>query len=249
MVESIKKAFTLSTKAVKLFYLAAAVNVISNVINLLVVPQPAGSEMSVGRSLSVLILTLLSFVIGVFIAGGIFARIKELIKTGALNLASFINDARKYFLQLLSVALIILLALLIVGALLAVILGIVPNVLRIIIMVAVFVALAVFLIMIPYALVGSDLNITESIKKGILMGKKYFLQILVIMLIMFGIAVVVMIAASIITGILSFILRPLSNFITAIVMAIASAAIAVLGNIAYMDFYLKSETTQENVQS
>ena len=248
MIESVKKAFTLSVKAAKLFYIVAAVNIISNIINLLVVPQPGEGEMGVGKSLFVLVLTLLFFAIGVFITGGILARLKELIKAGTLNLASFINDARKYFLQLLAVVLIILFALLIVGVLLFVILGIVPNVLRIIIMVAAFVALTIFLVMIPYALVANDLSIVESIKKGILIGKKYFLQILGIIAIMFGVAVVLMIAASIVTGILSFILRPLSNIIAAIIMALVNAAIALIVNIAYMDFYLKSETTQQGAQ-
>jgi hypothetical protein len=107
-------------------------------------------------------------------------------------------------------------------------------------MIAALLALLVLLIMPGYALVGSDLSVVESIKKGVLVGKKNFLKVLGIIAIMFLVSVILLIVATIIIGILSFALRPISNFIAAIIMAIGYAAIGILASIAYMDFYLKS---------
>lgn len=240
MIESIKKAFVLSVKALKLFYVVAAVNIIVNIINVLTLPAPGTVEMTLGKSFLVIGLTLLFSLIAVFIGSGALAYIKELIKAGSTNLASFISNAKKYFLRLLAITLIILLLFLIVGILAFVIFGFMPATLRTILIAPAFIALTIFFIMIPYALVGEDLGIIESVKKGILMGKKHFLRILGILAIMFGVAIVVTIAGAMITGILSLLLRPIAGFITAIITAITNAVMAILVNIAYMDFYLKS---------
>ena len=189
-------------------------------------------------------LTVLFSLIAVLVTGGSLAYVKELIKAGSASLAPFIDNAKKYFLRLLAVTVIILLALAVIGVLLSLILGFLPVALRVILMILIFLALIVFVIMCPYALVGSELGIVEAVKKGILMAKKNFLNILGIIAIMFGVAVLIMIAASIVTGILSFILRPISGFITAVVMAAANAVTVVLVNIAYMDFYLKNASSE-----
>jgi hypothetical protein len=243
MMGSVKKAFTLSGKAMKLFFVLAAVNIVMNVINFLVIPPPAQTGMTLGKSLLVILLTVLFSLIAVFITAGALVHIKGLIKTGTAKLASFISDAVKYFARLLGVILIILLAFLIVGILFFTIRGVMPAALKpltIAIMTLVFIVLAIFILMVPYALVGSDLSVIESIKKGILLGGKNFFKILAVMAIMFGIAVVVIVIAGIITGLLSFLLRPISGYITAIVMAIASSIMTILVNIVYMDFYLKN---------
>lgn len=243
MIDSIKKAFVLSVKALKLFYVIAAFGVIANVINLLIIPTPADVEMSLGKSFSVIGLTILFSLIGLFIAGGALAYVKELIKVGSANLATFIDNGKKYFLQLLGITLLIMLLFLILGILLFLIIGILPNALRPlmrIIMVVIFLALGVLLLMPSYALVGSDLGVIESIKRGITVGKNNFLKILGILIIMFLVAIAMTAVASVITGILSLILRPISSYVTAAIMAIANAVMALLMNIAFMDFYLKS---------
>ena len=102
MMESVKKAFTLSGKAMKLFCVFAAVNIIMNIINYLVIPAPVQTEMALGRSLLVILLTVLFSLITVFITAGALLHIKGLIKTGAANLASFISDARSSFTSLTS---------------------------------------------------------------------------------------------------------------------------------------------------
>ena len=243
MIDSVKKAFVLSVKALKLFYILAAVNIVANIINFLVIPAPVNVEMSIGRSFAVMGLTILFALVGLFVYGGALAYIKELIKVGAANLDSFVDNGKKYFVRLLAVSALIFLVTLVVGIALFILLGLLPQALKpliILIMTLVFIALAVLLIMPAYALVANDLGIIESIKKGISVGKKNFLKILGILAIMILVVIGVMIAASLVSGILSFILRPISGLVAAIVMAIANAVLTVLVSIAYMDFYLKS---------
>lgn len=245
MIDSIKKAFALSAKALKLFYVVAAFGIVANIINLLVIPAPVAGEMSLGKSIMVIAFTILFSLLGLFVACGALAYVKDLIKAGSANIASFIDNGKKYFLRLLGVTILIMLVFLAVGAVLFLITGLLPAALRLVmtvIMMLAFLGLGVLLLMPAYALVAGDLGVVESVKKGIDVGRKNFLKILGILAIMLLIAVGVTVAASVITGILSLILRPVSSFVAAIVMAIANAVMAVLVNIAYMDFYLKSQS-------
>jgi hypothetical protein len=243
MMDSVKKAFVLCSKALKLFYVLAVFNIIANTINLLIIPAPVDEELTLGRSLLVILVTIILALLGVFMYSGALAYIKDLIKTGSANLASFINNGKKYWLKFLGISVIVGLVFTISYLILYRIAGILPGAVKpifIIVMIAALLALLVLLIMPGYALVGSDLSVVESIKKGVLVGKKNFLKVLGIIAIMFLVSVILLIVATIIIGILSFALRPISNFIAAIIMAIGYAAIGILASIAYMDFYLKS---------
>lgn len=239
MLDSVKKAFMLGKKALKLFYVVAAVNIIANIVNLLIIPAPVEAEMSIGRSFLVMGITLLFLLIAIFITGGMLVYVKDLVKTGTASLTPFIDNSKKYFVRILLLALIVV-AILILGTLLNKILGFLPGPVRIILMVLLLIALGILLIMVPYALVGSDLGLMDSVKRGIQAAAKNFLTILGLIIIMVGIYVVLLIAAAVIIALLSLILRPIANYITAVVLAIAMSVQAILVNIAYMDFYLKS---------
>ena len=247
MIDSVKRAFTLSQKALKLFYVLACFNIIANLVNILVIPAPVNAEMSVGRSFLVIVVTLIISLAAVFVTGGSVTYVRELIKTGATELTTFLENAKRYFLPLLAVTLIILVLFLVIGIVFSVLSGVMPGALKgimILLMILLFIVMSVFFIMAPYILIGSDVPVMDAIKGAILFGKNNFLKILGIMAIMFGIALVVMIVSSFFTGVLSFILRPLSRVITGVVMALVNAVMAVLVNIAYMDFYLKNSQAE-----
>src|SRR3989338_6218812 len=119
MMDSVKKAFVLSVKALKLFYVLAAVNIVLNVINIAVIPAPVNAPMSTARSFGVIGITIFFTLISFFVYGGTLAHIKGLIKTGSGNLASFVDDGKKYFLRMLGASILILLIFLIVGIIFA----------------------------------------------------------------------------------------------------------------------------------
>ncbi len=245
MMESVKKGFTLSINALKLFYVLAGTYAVINIINLILIPAPANKEMSLGKSLLVIVLTILFALIGVFVYGGVLASVKELIKSGSYNISAFVDNAKKYFLPLLLVSILVLLIFFVVTVLFMVLLGVMPGILKAvftILMVLAFIALMVLFIFPGYAVIGSDLGAIEAIKKGFLVSKKNFLRVLGLFGIVVLLAIVVMIVASVISGIFSLVLRPLSGAITAIIMAIVNAALMIVVSIIYMDFYLKHES-------
>jgi len=242
MLDSIKKAFVLMPKALKLFYVLTGIAVVMNLINLLVIPAPVDTEMSLGRSFAVIGLTAVFAVIGLFIYGGALAYIKELIKSGSGNIASFLDNSKKYFLRILGITALVFLIFLILSVLSVIIVGVMPNVIKVIIsiiMVLAFITLSILFVMPGYAAVGSDLGVVESIRKGVLVGKKNFLAILLMMLIIFAIAIAVIGVTSLITGLTALISRPLSGFVSALLMAAANSAMTILIGTAFMDLYFK----------
>jgi hypothetical protein len=244
MMDSVKKALTLSAKALKLFYVLAVANIVANIVNLLLVPAPVDAEMSIGKSFAVIGISIVFALLGIFIYSGALVYVKDLIKGGAANLASFVDNGKKFFLRVLGVSVLLTLVTLGVGIIGFAILALLPQILKpvmILIMILAGISLAVLFIMPSYALVANDLGVIDSIKKGLIVGKNNFLKILGLLAIMLLIATVVLIVVTIISGILSFILRPAASFVAAIVMALYYAAVTILVAIAYMDFYLKSE--------
>lgn len=245
---SVKSAFLLCPKALKLFYVLLGFHVTVNIVNLLVIPPPVEAGMSAARSFLIVILTVLFIGLYIFIYSGAIAYIRDLIKTGTANLASFINNGKKYSLRFLGVSAITAAAFTIYGFLARTIVALLPGLVKlpaVLIVILAGIALLILFLMPVYALIASDLGVIASVRKGILTGKNNFLKILLLLLMIFVLSVVVMIGASIITGIFTLLLRPVARFITALTMAVVHAfLIGVLTSIAYMDCYLKSEGTQ-----
>ncbi|MDP3789919.1 MAG: hypothetical protein Q8R48_05910 [Candidatus Omnitrophota bacterium] len=242
MLDSVKKAFMLSVAAIKVFIVIAVFNIIVNIINLLVIPAPVTAEMDARKSFTVLGIGLLFFLIAIFMQGGIIAYIRDLVKSGSANLASFISNCGKYFLRMLGLVLITILivlgwGLLFFGALPLMIPAL--KTLFVILGLLSIIGMVILLILPAYALVGSELGAVASIRKGVSITTSNFLQILGILIILILVAIVVMFLASFITGILAIPFKQAGGYIAAVVMAVSSAIITLLADIAYMDFYLK----------
>jgi len=245
MMDSVKKAFVLGVKALKLFYVILAAAVITNTLTFLIVPEPpVDVEMSIGRSFLIIgWFIFLLFFLGPFLAGGSLTYIKELIKTGSASLASFLDNAKKYFLRFLAVTALLFLIMLIVTIALNIIRGIAPEGLRALITVVntiISISVNVLFVMCGIAVVGSDLGAVESIKKGILIGRKNFLKILGILLILALVLFILFLLVAVISAVVSLMLPALFNLMMAVVMAVVFAIWGFLSSIAYMDFYLKS---------
>ncbi len=242
MMDSIKKAFMLSMAAVKVFIVIGVFNIIVNIINLIIIPAPVSAEMDLKKSFTVLGMGLVFFLAAVFVQGGIVAYIRDLVKTGSANLASFISNCSKYFLRMLGLVLITVVIVLGWGILFFGALPLLVPALKtlFVILGLIFIIGMVILLILPaYALVGSELGAVAAIRKGVSITVSNFLQILGILIILILVAIVVMFLASFITGILAIPLKQAGGYIAAIVMAISSAIVTLLADIAYMDFYLK----------
>lgn len=242
MMDSIKKAFMLSAAAAKVLIVIAVFNIIVNVINLIAIPAPVNAGMSVQKSLTVLGMWLLFFLTAVFMQGGIIAYIRDLVKVGSANLASFMNNCSKYFLRMLGLALIAVLIVLGWGVLFFGALPLMVPALKtlfVILGLAFTMGVIILLILPAYALVGSELGAVAAIRKGVSVTVSNFLQVLGILLILILVAIVIIFFAVFATGFLAVPLKQAGGYITAVVMAASSAIITLLADIAYMDFYLK----------
>ena len=247
MLDSVKKAFALFPKALQLLYIIAAVNIVTNIINILTIPAPVDAEMTLGRSLFVIALFFLYGAITLFIGAGMLGYVKELVKNGASTIASFTANGKKYFLKVLALTILMLIAVGIVAAIFLLLGKVVPGALKPVLAILAVLAgiiLAILLLLAPYALVGSELGVIASIKKSVQVGRKGFLNIIVVVLVLFLVSLAILIAASFLSGILSLILKPLARYVVAIIMAIVSSIIWILANIAYMNLYLKLESAQ-----
>ncbi|MDD5679753.1 MAG: hypothetical protein PHI59_00710 [Candidatus Omnitrophica bacterium] len=242
MLDSIKKAFMLSVAAVKIFLVISAFNIFINVINLMVIPAPVNAEMDIKKSLTVIGLGIIFFFAAIFIQGGVITYIKELVKSGSTGLASFISNCGKYFMRMLGIILITILIAVGWGVLF---LGILPAMLpalKVVFLILGFISLIgilLLLILPAYALVTGDLGVMASMRKGVSVAAANFLQIIGILIILVIISIVIMFIASLITGLLSIPFKGMVNYVAAVVMAISSAIVTLLADIAYMDFYLK----------
>jgi hypothetical protein len=242
MVGSVKRAFMLSAAAAKVFCIIVVFNIAVNVINLSIMPAPIKTEMSTAKSFTVVGVSVLFFLAAVFIQGGIIAYIKELVKSGSANLASFVGNSAKYFLRMLAIVLITILVVLGWGVLFF---GMLPiflpslKVLFAILGLIFLIGMIILLILPAYALVGGDLGAMAAIRKSVSMTISNFLQVIGILAVLVLIGIVVMFAASLMIGLLTIPFKQSSGYIAAVAMAISSAIVTLLADIAYMDFYLK----------
>lgn len=242
MFDSIGKAFVLSIKAVKIFCVIAALNLVVNIVNLMIIPMPVDAEINLQRSLIVIGAGFLFFLLAIFIQGGVIAYVRDIVKSGSASLASFMQNCVKYFARMLGMALITMLIVLGWSVLLFAVVPIFLPLLKTEIIILGIIALIGFMILLilpGYALIGSDLGVMASMRKGVSIAVNNFLKMTVILIVLIIVGIVVMFITSFIAGILSIALKQPVNYVTAIVMAISTAIITILVDIAYMDFYLK----------
>jgi len=241
-MDSIRKAFVLSLKAATIFCVITVFNIIVNVINLMVIPAPVNAEMDIKKSLAVIGIGLLFFLLAIFIQGGVIAYIKELVKSGSASLASFISNGSKYFLRMLGIVIITIVIALGWGVLFFGILSALLPALKVALLILgliFLIGIMILLILPAYALVGSDLGVMASMRKGVSVTAANFLKVVGILVILIIVGIVVMFIASFITGLLAIPFKQVGGYVAAIVMAISSAVVTLLADIAYMDFYLK----------
>lgn len=242
MFDSIGKAFVLSLKAVKIFCVIVALNLLVNAINLMIIPAPVDAEMNLQKSFAVIGAWLLFFLLAVFIQGGVISYVRDLVRTGSASLAPFAANCAKYFTRMLGIALLTMLIVLGWGLLLFAILPILLPPLKAVLIVlgiAILIGFMILLILPGYALIGSDLGVMPALRKGVSMAAANFLKMTGILIVLIIIGVAAIFSASFIAGLLSLALKQAVGYVAAIVMAVSSAVITLLADISYMDFYLK----------
>jgi len=243
--EAVKKGFALSGKLLKVVLFFFVLNVVMGLISLpLARPENAGQA---GIAVASFALSIVFFLIFIFLQGGALAIVRDLHKTGSAEISKFVEYGKKYYLKILGLlALYILVALLLVlilallgsgvlaiasNAFTRTIVGVISGLVAI---------LAIVLLLFPiYVIVADDMGVIASLKKGIEIGKSNFWNILGLFMILVLISIVISIVVGFILGLVTV---PLPFTITQVIITIVNSAvqsyIPVVMMIALMGYYL-----------
>lgn len=245
IVESVKKGFLLSQKLLKVVLIFFILNVVMGLISLpLTTPENAGNPVVATISF---LLTMIFFVIFIFLQGGALGLTRDIHKTGACDISNFIAYGKKYYLKILGLlSLYILIALGIALVLFLVgsgVLLIANNAFMraIVTVIAAAVALiAVVILLFPvYSIVADENRVLQAIKKGISVSRANFWEVLKIFLALVGISIVVSLVIGFIIGLITI---PLPLILTRVIITIVNSAvqsyIPVVMMLVFMGYYL-----------
>ncbi|MCQ9207102.1 MAG: hypothetical protein NG740_04405 [Omnitrophica bacterium] len=244
-VETIKKGFSLSVKLKKVILIFFGLNTIMGLISLpLARPENAGNPGTIAISF---ILSVIFFVIFVFLQGGALGLARDVHKTGDANMSNFVAYGKKYYVKILS---LLLLYVLIAGALVLVlglagsgILALMNNLFTRTLIGVVAGTAAFFLIVLLlfpiYAIIADEAGVVEALKKGVAIGRENFWKIAGL----FACLVLISVLVSLVIGfVIGLITVPLPFTLTQIIITIVNSAvqsyIPIVMMLALMGYYL-----------
>lgn len=243
--EAVKKGFSQSGKLLKVVLLFFVLNSIMGLASLpLAKPENAGQPGIVAISF---ILSVVFFLIFIFLQGGALGLSRDINKTGAANMANFVAYGKKYYVKILGLLLLyigIAIALvLVLGLIGSGILAIMNNAFTrtLVGVVAGIVALmAIVLLLFPiYSIVADETSVIQSFKKGMALGKANFWSILGLFMSLVIISILISLAIGFVVGLITV---PLPVGITQVVITIVNSAvqsyIPIVMMLALMGYYL-----------
>jgi len=256
IVESIKKGFSLSKKAVALIIVLSVINIIIGFINLAVMPpQPPVGTPPAAPSPAVILVGIIFFFIGIFIQAGIINSSKELVKKGAAAVGDFTKGALQYFLPLLALGLCYLVLFVMFAIIIGVVVGIASVAGPILAFIGGLIAVAVGLLGLyffitlsfaPYALIVDGKGIIESLKESSRFVRPIFWRIVGLFLIMIAIALLLaLILGGILLGIGLILREPnIIQSIRVIISGIINAYIGLAFVAALIVFYMSNKGSE-----
>ncbi|MBN1353807.1 MAG: hypothetical protein JW994_03975, partial [Candidatus Omnitrophica bacterium] len=121
IVQAIKKGFTLSGKFMNVIFIFFVFNAVMGLISLPITkPENVGNPSIAGISL---ILSVIFFVVFIFLQGATLGLVRDVHKTGSFNISNFVPYGKKYYVKILGLLLISIL----IAAVLVLILGLLGS--------------------------------------------------------------------------------------------------------------------------
>ncbi len=245
IIEAIKNGFSLSGKLLKVILFFFALNLIMGLVSLpLANPESAGQPNIAAISFA---LSIVFFIIFIFLQGGALGLVKDLVKSGNVNMANFTAYGKKYYVRILgilliyiAIAVVIVLVLSLIGS---GILAVADNILTrtIIGAISLIVALmAIVLLLFPiYSVVADENGVITALKKGMKTGWENFSKTLGIFVLLAVISIVISLVVGFIIGLVTI---PLPVGVTQIIITIVNSAVQsylpIVMMIALMGYYL-----------
>jgi len=252
ILQVILKGFGESIKLLKLALLFFIFNFVIGLIMLPYAgPENVGNPQSAGIALLVSIISVLIFI---FLQGGALALIRDLLKSGSISFAGFIENGKRYYVRILGLFLIIIAIALVVILLVALgasaIIAIANNTLSRSLIAACITVIsivgAVLLLYPIYTVIVDDLGPIEALKKGVNTSIanfwKTFGLLLILFLVTFGIALAIGSGLTFLTATLPV---KMGQIVQLFVNSLLQSYLSIVMMLSFMAFYLSLNVPQK----
>ncbi len=255
ILEAVKKGFSLSPKLLNVILIFFILNVVMGLVSLpLAKPENVGKPGIAAASLG---LSLVFFLIFIFLQGGALGLVRDIHKTGSFNMSDFAVYGRKYYLRILGLLLVYVLIALAIVVVLALIgsgiMAIGDNIFtRSVVgaIVGVVAVIAIVLLLLPiYSVVADENGVIKALGKGIRLARENFWKVLGLFLTLVVISVLISLAIGFIIGLITVPLPfTVSQIIITIVNGIVQSYIPIVMMLALMGYYLSLAKGAESPQ-
>lgn len=257
--EAIKKGFGIAAKSLGLVLILIIFNLIGNLLSM-PFAVPAGQTPTPQTMTGAVIFTVIFVLISIFIQGGALALVRDTIKEGKMKLSSFASYGAKYYVKLLGLGVLIILIIGIVALIAALIIAVTAplnNVaisgIAIVIAIAIGVAASLFYFipfaLSPYALICEGLGVIASIKRGLVVAKKPFIRVFLLLL-LFAILILISLGVGVVFGFLvglvsAVVPAMVGKILMAVVTSIINGYLGIVMMAAFMVYYLSLAANAE----
>ena len=254
--EAVQKGFLLSKKLVNVVLIFFVLNVVMGLISLpLARPDNVGKP---GIAAASFALSIVFFVIFIFLQGGALGLVRDIYKTGDCQISNFAAYGKKYYSRILGLLLLyvlIAIALVLVLALVGSgVLALANNnftkalVATIVLIVGVITVIS--LLYPVYSIVADDNGIVQAVKQGVRVSWNAFWRTFLLFLVLLIIGVLISVIIGFIIGLITV---PLPFNVTQVIITILNSAIQaylpVVMMIALMGYYLGLTKGAENPEN
>lgn len=272
IVNAIKKGFGVASKNLLLVLILFIFNLIWNMINVAILPMPTMPAPGMPAettpaippqtAMTTLVLSALFILISIFMQGGSLGVVRDYIKEGKMKISGFASNGLKYYIRLLGLGIIIILAILIIAIIAALVIAattplnntvatIIASIIAILIgLIGIY--LVILLTMSPYALVCDEAGIVGSMKKSIRIVKKAFWRVLALLVLLILIAIGIGVILGVVTGLLTVALpAKAGQIVIGVINSLFNGYFGIVMMGAFMALYLglsgKEKTVAEKV--
>ena len=250
--EAIKKGFSIATKSLGLVLILIIFNLIGNLISI-PLAVPVGQTPTPQVMTGAIIFTVVFILISIFIQGGALALVRDSIKEGRMNLASFAPYGAKYYLKLLGLGVLIILIIGIVALIAALLIAVTAPLNNVVISgIAIGIAVAIGVVaslfyfipfaLSPYALICEGLGVIASMKRSLIIAKKPFVRVFFLLL-LFVILILISLGVGVVFGFIvglisAAIPATAGKILMAVITSIINGYLGIVMMTGFMVYYL-----------
>ena len=250
--DAVKRGFSIATKSFGLVLILIIFNLIGNLASMPFAVQP-GQTPTPQEIASALIFTVIFILISIFVQGGALGLVRDTIKEGKMKLASFASYGAKYYVKLLALGILIILIIGIVALIAALLIAVTAPLNNVVISgIAIAIAIAIGIIaslfyfipfaLSPYALICEGLGVIASMKRGLVVAKKPFVRVFLLIL-LFIILILIALGVGLIFGFLVGMISAAmpvmaGKILMAVVTSIINGYLGIVMMTSFMLYYL-----------